>query len=219
MLANLTKDCQIVNRHWAHDMGCTPENSAMFGYRVGMYRNRKDLIKLGRLSANNEWARFSKNKYISSYAIQDSIHWIGTGVGLFKYNSNKDSLKYLSEIDSISTEKVDYIAKSDNGSVWFVIDGSSLFYFNKGNWINYSSSNSDLPEGKITKIATNNDDLLVIIDNRLMKFDGENWFCYPKLRDSFGETFRVNDIIVNTDIIWLHTTESIAAYHNWKWQE
>ena len=57
ILTNLTKDCQIVNRHWTHDMGCTPESSAMFGYRVGMHRNRKDLIKLGRLSANNEWAK------------------------------------------------------------------------------------------------------------------------------------------------------------------
>jgi len=23
VLANLTEDCYIVNRHWAHDMGCT----------------------------------------------------------------------------------------------------------------------------------------------------------------------------------------------------
>jgi hypothetical protein len=58
ILTNLTKGCPIVNRRWTFDMGCTPESSAMFGYRVGMHRNRKDLIKLGRLSANNEWARF-----------------------------------------------------------------------------------------------------------------------------------------------------------------
>ncbi len=169
---------------------------------------------------NNEWARFSKNKYISSYAIQDSIHWIGTGVGLFKYNSITDSLQHILKVDNISTEKVNYITVSENGSVWFLVNKITLLNFDGKNWIHYISGEGDLPEGKITKIKTDyNNDLFIIIDNRLMKFDGENWFCYPKLRNNFGEKFRVNDIIVNKDIIWLHTTESIAAYHNWKWQE
>lgn len=96
VLTNLTKDCQIVNRRWTHDMGCTPENSAMFGYRVGMHRNRKDLIKLGRLSANNEWARFvdAMFRFIVYKEIPQIRDLNGTGALLVSGISDRNALHY-----------------------------------------------------------------------------------------------------------------------------
>jgi antitoxin component YwqK of YwqJK toxin-antitoxin module len=152
--------------------------------------------------------------------MQDSILWIGTGNGLIKYNTKSETLQYLTHINNINTSHIKDIAVSKDGSVWFMVDGFTLLKFDGKNWIHYITGEDDLPTGTITKIETDsNNNLFIILDDRLMRFDGKSWFCFPRTGLRFGKEFRINDIVVNKDLIWLCTTQHLLAYHNGNWSK
>jgi antitoxin component YwqK of YwqJK toxin-antitoxin module len=168
---------------------------------------------------NNEWAEFFQKRYIYSYAVQGNIHWIGTGFGLLKYNSENKEIKYLYHINNIQTAIINDIAISKDGSTWFVVNKSSLLYFNGNTWIHYSPNTNNFPKGKITHITTDDsNNLWAIINNGLMKFDREKWSCYSQIPLKNKYSYKVNDIIFNKGIIWVHSFEGLAAFNNGQWQ-
>lgn len=168
---------------------------------------------------NNEWAEFFQKRQISSYAVQDSIHWIGTGFGLLKYNSENEKIQYLFQINNIDTANINDTAISENGKVWFVINRSSLLCFDGETWIHHSSSNSDFPKGNITKITTDDtNNLWAIIDNKLMKFDGENWRNFEDIESFLGRC-EITDMLYHNDYVWLTLPNGICFFNGHIWEK
>jgi hypothetical protein len=60
ILANLIEECPIVNGYWRNDLDCTAIQTAVFGYGVGKRRDRKDIIRIGKISAKNESKRIKR---------------------------------------------------------------------------------------------------------------------------------------------------------------
>ena len=62
VLNNLVTECDVVGGRWEHDMGpgCSAIWATAFGYQAGVRRNRKDLIRLGEITAVGEAAALRK---------------------------------------------------------------------------------------------------------------------------------------------------------------
>ena len=60
VLANLIEECPIVSGYWRNDLDCTAIQTAAFGYGVGKRRDRKDIIRIGKISARNESKRIKR---------------------------------------------------------------------------------------------------------------------------------------------------------------
>jgi hypothetical protein len=70
ILANLIEECPIVNRQWRHDMDCTAVSAAIFGYEVGHRRNREDILRIGRVAADNESSKMKS--FLWQYILRQS---------------------------------------------------------------------------------------------------------------------------------------------------
>lgn len=167
------------------------------------------------LARCNEWVKFFGERNILSYEIQDSIHWIGTGLGLLKYNSLNDEIEFFDKIEDMDVAYVHDIAVSNNGVVWFIINRSSILSFDGHKWKHFSSKTEDFTECSIHHITTDKfDNLWVIFNHNIMKFDGELWHSYPNVYEAYD---KIEDIIINNNIIWLLSAKGLDAFENGKW--
>lgn len=93
------------------------------------------------------------------------IHWDGTDWETF--NNSETGL-------TNNSPYVGDIYQDSSGKIWFG-SGDGVATWENGNWFNYKSSNSDLPENRVNGIVEEEGKIWLATRKNLVSFDGTTW--------------------------------------------
>ena len=165
-------------------------NNKWFGTSndLGLQKSKKEYVGSFIEFDNLNWTNYtfpdSGFYSFSSLIVDDSNHvWMegstGHEGGLYKFDG-ESLILYDSETSGISYKNIYTIQKDSLEDLWLGTR-RGLVNFDGINWTLFDTSNSILPYERVTCLAIDDDNTLWIgseSDNRLIKYDGSNWFEY-----------------------------------------
>jgi len=187
---------------------------------IGMYMGGLDVldIKTGKIKnyTNNELEHSLSSSCV--YAVYKDIYgvlWVGTQMGLNKYNPNNDSferIRVLSKVDVV------YIIEDSKGYLWVATQGNGVYRLDRktNRWKNYNHQIGDENSLLSKKINT------MCIDDKQQLWFGTNEkgickFNYKK--ESFEHHFLekapskiVYKIIPDNNSLWITTSNGLLNY-------
>ena len=160
------------------------------------------------------------NHWINAIAIDDlGEKWIGTGTpqwnegGLAVFDNNNWTV-YNTSNSGLLHNCITSVAIDMNGTKWIgtgfsvgvMWGGAGLATFNGSNWVNYNTSNSQLPSDIVNAIAIDgNDTKWIGTTNGLAIYDGSNWVVYNTSNSSLPGNYITEISIDGNDTKWIGT--------------
>jgi len=132
--------------------------------------------------------------------------WIGTWGGGLIQVAGTIWKKWTPSNSPIRTLFIFGIRPSPDGSVW-IGEGGGLAHYDSGNWEQYNSLNSELPQNDVTAIAVRNPNEIWIgmYEGGLAIFDHGHWTSYRPTNSDLPSD-RVNDIFQSSNRdFWIGT--------------
>ncbi|WP_029905041.1 hybrid sensor histidine kinase/response regulator transcription factor [Prevotella sp. 10(H)] len=120
-------------------------------YVIDIRTNKKRLYK-----HSSDHNSLNDNSIYSIYKDYSGTIWIGTTLGLHKYNKSTDDFQRINEQEI--TKQVNDILEDQNGVLWFATLGNGLFSYDKysNKWTNYPYLTADVNSNMITCILKDN---------------------------------------------------------------
>ncbi|MCB2220256.1 MAG: T9SS type A sorting domain-containing protein [Bacteroidetes bacterium] len=178
----------------------------------------------------SEWVHYNtSNSQLPSDIVYEiaidgiDTKWIGTTDGLATYDGN-DWLVFNTSNSGLPYNWVTSIAIDGNDTKWIGTyyynmctgeDGISLTSFDGNNWVQYDTSNSELPNNWITTIAVENNEMIWIgtEGGGLASFDGFNWTIYNKNNSALTSNWIGSVAIDNNGTKWIGSGGDLVAFN------
>ena len=131
--------------------------------------------------------------------------WITSGDKFIKINNNTLTT-YTSAGTSIPSNtggKVNGMAVTDNGTVWFALESNNndpvkggILSFDGTTWTHYNTSNSNIPSNNITAIASYQNQIIFnnYSINGLTVFSNGNWTTYDNTNTNLTTSFHAHEM-------------------------
>ncbi len=124
-----------------------------------------------------EWTLYSKVEHISSFCEYQNCFWVGTDVGLVKYDETLNNIEYYNKLNSGLPANAVSSLETDGNYLW-IATSRGLVRYDGDNWIVRDKTNSSLPYDRITSLTIDKSGYLWIGgQNFLIKCDS-TWIVY-----------------------------------------
>ncbi|MBC8234720.1 hypothetical protein H8E77_34685, partial [bacterium] len=180
-------------------------------------------IKPGALS--KEYAEALVSNEIWCLAADKKYVWIGTKLGVSRYDKRKDMWKTFTTEDGLSSNKVNSIAIQGD-YVWFGSDlGVSVYDHKKGDWIHLTQKDGfdtqatqpkGLASNRITSIAINGNDVWIgTLDAGVSRYNTEEktWRSYRRADGLAHNGIFAISCDVDGSNIWFGTHRGLSRYN------
>lgn len=197
---------------------CMDNNTLWIGtYSKGLHALNLKTNKLKRYTAGHQGNTLNENSIYSMCKTSSGDLYIGTPVGLNKYNYKSDDFTRISELDGVF---VFDILEDHNGIIWFATYNSGIFKYNPRNasWKNYSSSINNphsLPYNKVISIYEDKKERLwfTMLGGGFCSFN-PNSETFTSYDSSKG---LANDVIYKIiegkeDVLWLTSNKGLIQF-------
>jgi len=174
-------------------------------------------ITLNRASSTGQWVSFKNwNEGRAVVAENDSIVWVGTSVGLVRWNVATRTYQTFDETNGLPYTSINGLAIDRLGQLWIATTKGVIKYAG-GVFSVYNFQNSNLPNTAFSHLAVDSTNRIyatyewyiannVLYDGGVAVFDGTYW-SYINIYNTIG-TFGPSAICVYHDTVW------IGAYDN-----
>ena len=164
-------------------------------------------INLNHASTANEWITFKNwNEGISVVAENDSIVWMGTSVGLIRWNTKNSTYQTFAESNGLLYTNIRALALDHKNQLWLAT-GQGLVKYANGIFNHYNHLNCPIPETGFTHIVIDSKDQLYLGVDEYIANDQWNigFFIYDS----------VNWHIINLQIDgWVGPLWALQCYHD-----
>ncbi len=168
----------------------------------------RSAIQLVQSNSTGEWVTFKNwNEGNSVVAENDSIVWVGTAVGLVRWNVNSKTYQMYDETNGLIYSSINCLALDHKHQLWIGTTQGLVKYVN-GTFTFYNHLNSPLPDAAITKIVIDSSDRIyagteAYVESNAWKnggfviYDGTTWKSVTMPIDG-----------------WIGPLWSLACYHD-----
>lgn len=119
---------------------------------------------------------------------------------------------------NIQTNQIIDITIDNLDNKWLGTWQNGIIKYDDTDWINFTTSNSGLPNNQINSIANdNNGNIWIGTSSGLTKFDGTNWTNYNTTNSNLPTNSIVSIAIDNNNNVWLTTINELVEFtgNNW----
>ena len=153
-------------------------------------------------------------------AENDSIVWVGTPVGLVRWDITDHTYKTFDGSNGLLFTGINDLAFDRNKNLWIATSQGVVEYVS-GHFTAYNYTNSNLPDAPFTHIAVDSSgkvyatyDWFVLnnnfVDGGLAVFDGTGW-TYRNISNT-GGTFGPTGVLTYHDTVWVAATDSFYTF-------
>ncbi|CAM4142059.1 MULTISPECIES: T9SS type A sorting domain-containing protein [Flavobacterium] len=160
------------------------------------------------------------------YYIEDS-----SSVDMIFYNSNTSDIvhqeTFSGQMDfnydytfytNIFTDHIIDISIDNLNNKWLGIWQNGIIKFDDTDWVNFTTSNSDLPNNQINCVTNdNNGNVWIGTSSGLTKFDGTNWTNYNTTNSNLPTNSIVSIAIDHNNNVWLATANELVEFTGNTW--
>jgi ligand-binding sensor domain-containing protein len=161
---------------------------------------------------SEEFAKSLISDEIWSLAADGKYVWVGTRIGLSRYDKGRDTWMSFTQEDGLASDAVSSIAVED-GRIWFGSDnGVTMFDKNTNDWT-ILSTNEGLSSDRITCIASDVDSIWFgTFDAGVARYNTKTkeWETYSK-KDGLAHN-SVLSIALDGDLVWFGTSRGLSRY-------
>lgn len=170
-------------------------------------------IEIKPMVVSEEYAKSLVSDEIWSLAADGKYVWVGTRIGLSRYDKGRDTWITYTQDDGLASDAVSSIAVSDS-QIWFGSDnGVTIYDKETSDWMLLTTEDG-LSSDRITCIATDSDEVwLGTFDSGISRYNmkTEKWNNYTK--DVGLAHNSVLSIAVDGDLIWFGTSRGLSRYN------
>jgi streptogramin lyase len=174
--------------------------------------NLKSISINPKISSGGDWVEFKNwNETNAVVAENDSIVWVGTSVGLIRWNINNRSYTTFDEKNGLNHTSINSLALDKNKILW-ITTSTGIVKYSSGIFTVYNFQNSYLPNAPFTHIAIDSLNNIYVgyewyisnyewVDGGIAIYNGTTWLYrdIPCGRGTFGPT----SICVYHDTVWI----------------
>lgn len=174
--------------------------------------SKRNKIQLKKKSLIGEWKVFKNwNECIAVFAENDSIVWVGTPVGLVRWNVFNGTYRTFDEIDGLKYTWINSLVIDKTGKLWIAAKQGLAVYAN-GTFTHYNYTNSVLPEASMEVVCVDSSNRIIVAfgpplsggwfqDGGIGRFDGNSWQFWKYGSSIYwGPTY---DMCVYHDTVWI----------------
>ena len=119
---------------------------------------------------------------------------------------------------NIQTNQIIDITIDNLDNKWLGTWQNGIIKYDDTDWINFTTSNSGLPNNQINSIANdNNGNIWIGTSSGLTKFDGTNWTNYNTTNSNLPTNSIVSIAIDNNNNVWLTTANELVEFTGNTW--
>ena len=213
-------------------IGAFPKNRPDFNKIVPL----KDSPNFHKIELNNSrspgvWVALKNwNEGNSIVAENDSIVWVGTSVGLVRWNTLTDSYQTFDETNGLNYSSVTSLAFDSQHRLW-IGTGQGLVKYTNGTFSFYNHLNSPIPDAGITDLVIDSSDKVyacmdAYVESRewknggLVIFDGASWeFVNLPINGWVGAPFAIacyhDTVWVSDYVLYIYTDNGLEKAPGW----
>jgi len=161
---------------------------------------------------SEEFAKSLISDEIWSLAADGKYVWVGTRIGLSRYDKGRDTWMSFTQEDGLASDAVSSIAVED-GRIWFGSDnGVTMFDKNTNDWT-ILTTNEGLSSNRLTCIASDVDSIWFgTFDTGVTRYNmkTKKWETFTK-KDGLAHN-TILSIAVDGDLVWFGTNRGMSRY-------
>jgi ligand-binding sensor domain-containing protein len=161
---------------------------------------------------SQEFAKSLISDEIWSLAADGKYVWVGTRIGLSRYDKGRDTWMSFTQEDGLASDAVSSIAVED-GRIWFGSDnGVTMFDKNTNDWT-ILTTNEGLSSDRITCIASDMDSIWFgTFETGVTRYNmkTKKWQTFTK-KDGLAHN-TILSIAVDGDLVWFGTSRGVSRY-------
>ena len=155
---------------------------------------------------------------VYSVALQEDTLWIGTKVGLFKYNIQTGNTLLFDKGNSQLPHNYIYTIKvGQDNSLWIGTYGGGLANLKNNNWSIFDTNNSPILTNNILGIECFNEKLWIATDKGVVTYDfNEQWDFYNETNSLMPSTIVYSLVAEGDSVMWFAVHGGLFKYNgNW----
>jgi ligand-binding sensor domain-containing protein len=167
---------------------------------------------------SGSWKVFKNwNTGTAVVAENDSVVWVGTPVGLVRWNTTTHTYKTYDEINGLRFTAINSLALDKNNRLW-IAAMQGVAVFDGTSFTHYDFNNTPLPNSRMDVIRVDNLNRIIVAigwpldggylaDGGVARFDGNQWTLWPWQSSIYaGPTY---DMELYKDTMWICGGESL----------
>lgn len=123
---------------------------------------------------------------------------------------------YTTENSRLPIDLVEAVAINQNGNLW-VGTASGLAKFDGQEWTVYESSNSGIPDVRVTSLLLGGDDVWVGTVNGLARFTGDDWTVFKTVNSDIPHNLIRSLALAANGNLWVGTLNGLAIFDGIAW--
>jgi len=169
-------------------------------------------IEIKPMVVSEEYAKSLVSDKIWSMAADGKYVWVGTRIGVSRYDKGRDTWTTFTQEDGLASDAVSSIA-IENGRIWFGSDnGVTLYDKESQDWTILSTSDG-LASDRITCITSDSDSIWFgTFDTGVSRYNTKTrkWETFTK-KDGLAHN-SIFSIAVDGDLAWFGTNRGLSRY-------
>jgi len=169
-------------------------------------------IDIKPMVVSEEYAKSLISDEIWSMAADGKYVWIGTRIGVSRYDKGRDTWMTFTQEDGLASDAVSSIAVAD-GHIWFGSDSGVTLYDKESHDWTILTTSDGLSSDKFTCIVSDGDKIWFgTFDAGVTRYDTKTkeWKVYRK-KDGLAHN-SVLSIALDGDLVWFGTSRGLSRY-------
>lgn len=152
---------------------------------------------------------------VYSLAVNEDTLWIGTKVGLFKYDiPNETKILFNTENSNLPNNYVDALKIGTDNSLWIGTYGGGLANLKNNFWTIFDKSSSSIASDNIFDIEILHDTILWLAsDKGVITFDSHDWGLYNQENSSLTYDLVYSVTNEGDSIMWISANGGLSKYN------
>jgi len=154
---------------------------------------------------------------VYSLALQEDTLWIGTKVGLFKYNIKNGNKQLYDKTNSpLPNNFVNAIKVDTDQSLWIGTYGGGLVHLKNNQWSTFSTNNSQISSNNIFGIEKFQDKLWLGTEKGVATYDGTTFKVYNQTNSLLPSSVVFSFANEGDSVMWVAVSGGLYKYNgNW----
>jgi ligand-binding sensor domain-containing protein len=157
-------------------------------------------------SQEPEWTLYTSAERVNCQLIQDSLNWVGTDIGLVRYNLETSNYILLDSNNSgLSGNYIWSLSEQSDGTIW-IGTKSGVSIFDGEGWNTYTIANSNLPHNWVPAIDFALDGTIWIGTGMgLVSIIDSVWTVYTAANSGLTNNYIRGLSIDENNVVWIAT--------------
>lgn len=152
---------------------------------------------------------------VYTLAVDMDTLWIGTKVGLYKYDIlNETKVLFNTENSNLPNNYVNTLKKGTDNSLWIGTYGGGLANYKNNSWTIFNKSNSSIASNNIFDIEIINDTILWLAsDKGVITYNSNDWGLYNQENSSLTYDLVYSVINEGDSVMWISANGGLSKYN------